>query len=130
MALLGGHIDAAIITPSSALAQVENGDIRLLGISSKQRSEYFPEVPTFKEQGFDLVESIWRGVMVKAGTPQHVIDVLTSATAQITRVAEWKEFSRLNLQQSVDISIAGMKKLVTEEVTADRSFLEHNGFLK
>ena len=63
LALLGGHIDVAIMTPSSAPAQIRNGDIRLLGISSVRRTEYFPDVPTFKEQGYDVVEAIWRGVM-------------------------------------------------------------------
>ena len=56
LALLGAHIDVAVITPSSALAQIQNGDIRLLGISSAGRDEYFPDIPTFKEQGFDVVE--------------------------------------------------------------------------
>jgi putative tricarboxylic transport membrane protein len=130
LALLGGHIDAAVITPSSALAQIESGDIRLLGISSKTRSEYFADVPTFKEQGFDVVETIWRGVMVKTGTPQSVIDVLTSAIAKVTQTAEWKEFSRINLQSSVDISLAGMQNLVIGEVASDRAFLENSGFLK
>src|SRR6202043_2530771 len=77
VALLGGHIDVAIMTPSSALAEVRNGDIRLLGISSEGRDEYFPDVPTFREQGYEVVASIWRGVMLKAGTPQPVIDPLT-----------------------------------------------------
>jgi tripartite-type tricarboxylate transporter receptor subunit TctC len=130
LALLGGHIDAAVITPSSALAQIENGDIRLLGISSAQRNEYLPEIPTFKEQGFDVVEAIWRGVMVKAGTPRSVIDVLTSAVARVTQTAEWKEFSRINLQSSFDISLADMHKLVIDEISSDRAFLENNGFLK
>ena len=57
-ALLGGHIDVAVITPSSALAQLQNGDIRLLGISSDGRDPYFPDVPTFKEQGLGVVERI------------------------------------------------------------------------
>ncbi len=130
LALLGGHIDAAVITPSSALAQIENRDIRLLGISSMHRSEYFPEVPTFKEQGFDVVETIWRGVMVKAGTPQSVIDVLRSAIARVIQTAEWKEFSRINLQSYIDISLAEMQKQVIDEVRSDRVFLEGNGFLK
>ena len=76
LSLLGGHIDVAIMTPSSALAQIKNGDIRLLGISSAERNEYFPNVPTFKEQGYDVVASIWRSVMVKAGTPKDIIDTL------------------------------------------------------
>jgi putative tricarboxylic transport membrane protein len=130
LALLGGHIDVAVITPSSALAQIQNGDLRLLAISSAQRDEYFPDIPTFKEQGFDVVETIWRGVMVKAGTPQAVIDVLTAAIEKVKQTREWKDFSRLNLQSSPNISLEDMRKLVAGEISSDRAFLESGGFLK
>ena len=123
LALMGGHIDVAIMTPSSALAQVKNGDIRLLGISSEKRDEYFPNVPTFREQGYDVVASIWRGVMVKKGTPQPVIDTLLSALGKMKQTEEWQRFSRQNMQNSVDISLADMQKKVREEVAEDREFL-------
>ena len=128
LALLGGHIDVAVITPSSALAQIQNGDIRLLGISSAQRDGHLPDIPTFKEQGFEVVESIWRGVMVKAGTPQSVIDVLTSSIEKVKQTQEWKEFSRQNLQSSVNITLEDMQRLVADEIRSDRKFLESNGF--
>jgi len=130
LALLGGHIDVAVITPSSALAQIQNGDIRLLGISSGGRDEYFPDIATFSEQGFDVVESIWRGVMVKAGTPRSVVDVLTSAIERVRQTQEWRNFSKLNLQSQVNISLEDMQKLVAHEIRSDRAFLESSGFLK
>jgi putative tricarboxylic transport membrane protein len=130
LALLGGHIDVAIMTPSSALAQIQNGDIRLLAISSAERDQYFPEVPTFREQGYDVVETIWRGVMVKAGTPRPVLDTLIAAIDKIKRTREWKEFSKTNLQSDFDISLDGMQTLVAKEIKADRAFLEHNGLVR
>lgn len=130
LALMGGHIDVAIMTPSSALAQVKNGDIRLLGISSEKRDEYFPDVPTFKEQGYDVVASIWRGVMVKKGTPQPVIDALLSAIGKMKQTDEWQRFSRQNMQNSVDISLADMQKKVRDEVAQDRGFLVSTGLKK
>jgi putative tricarboxylic transport membrane protein len=130
LALLGGHIDVAVITPSSAPAQIQSGDIRLLGISSAQRDAYFPDIPTFKEQGLNVVETIWRGVMVKAGTPPAVINVLTAAIAKVKETQEWKDFSRLNLQSSLDVSLEDMQKLVAAEIRSDRAFLESGGFLR
>jgi putative tricarboxylic transport membrane protein len=127
MALLGGHIDAAVLTPSSALAQIGSGDIRLLGISSAGRDPYFPAVATFKEQGLDVVESIWRSVMVKVGTPRATIETLASALDAIKQSGEWKEFSRINLQSAMEISLDGMQRLVANEIASDRAFLEHNG---
>jgi tripartite-type tricarboxylate transporter receptor subunit TctC len=118
LALLGGHIDVAIMTPSSAPAQIRNGDIRLLGISSVRRTEYFPDVPTFKEQGYDVVEAIWRGVMVKAETPRTVVDALVSAIETVKQTQEWKDVARTNLQSPVSISLDEMQRRVADEVAA------------
>jgi putative tricarboxylic transport membrane protein len=130
MALLGGHIDVAVLTPTSALAQIQNGDLRLIGISSERRDLYFPDVPTFKEQGFDVVERIWRGVMLKAGTPRPVIDTLVSAIDKMKQTDEWKDFSRINLQSAMEVSLDGMQALVASEISSDRAFLKSSGLLK
>jgi putative tricarboxylic transport membrane protein len=130
VALLGGHIDVAVMTPSSALTQISNGDLRLLGISSAQRSEYFPDVPTFKEQGYDVVESIWRGVMVKAGTPKDVTDTLISATDKMKQTEQWKDFSKLNMQSPVTVSLDAMQAQVRTEIVSYRAFLEASGLRK
>jgi putative tricarboxylic transport membrane protein len=130
LALLGGHIDVAVMTPSSALAQIKSGDLRLLGISSAERNEYFPDVPTFKEQGYNVVESIWRGIMVKAGTPKDVIDKLMATIEKMKQTKEWQDFSRLNMQSSVAISLDDMQKKVRDEVAADRAFLQSTGIRK
>ena len=76
--------------------------LRLLGISSAERNEYFPDVPTFKEQGYDVAASIWRGVMVKAGTPQPIVDKLNAALDTMKKTEEWQKFSQLNMQSSVN----------------------------
>ncbi len=130
LALLGGHIDVAILTPSSALGAIQSGDIRLLGISSDGRDQYFPDVPTFKEQGYDIVETIWRGVMVKAGTPQPVVNALIAALDTMKQTEEWKAFSRQNLQSPIEISLDAMQQKVRAEVAADRTFLEDTGIRK
>jgi len=130
LALLGGHIDVAILTPSSALAQVKNDEIRLLGISSTQRDKYFPNVPTFKEQGYNVVASLWRGIMVRTGTPQPVVDTLAGAIDKMKQSDEWKKFSQLNMQSDVNISLADMQKQVRREVHDDREFLEATGLRK
>jgi tripartite-type tricarboxylate transporter receptor subunit TctC len=130
LALLGGHIDVAVMTPSSALAQIKNGDLRLLGISSGERNEYFPDVPTFKEQGYDVVESIWRGIMVKAGTPKDIVDSLMAAIEKMKQTKEWQDFSKLNMQSSMNISLDDMQKKVRDEVASDRDFLQSTGIRK
>jgi len=130
IALLGGHIDVAVMTPSSGLAQLKSGEIRLLGISSTGRNEYFPDVPTFKEQGYDVAEEIWRSVMVKAGTPRSVLDTLMSAVDKMKATKQWQEFSTLNMQSSMAISLDDMQARVRAEIASNREFLVSAGLRK
>lgn len=130
LALLGGHLDAAVLTPSSATAQLDSGEFRLLGISSDERSEYFPDVPTFEEQGYPVVESIWRGIMVRAGTPDSVVDKLIESVEAVQATSEWKEFMRNNMQSSLSRDIEQMQEQVRNEVESRRTFLKENGYLQ
>lgn len=129
-ALMGDHIDVAIMTPSSATGQVKSGDIRLLAISTASRDPYFPNVPTFKEQGYDVVESIWRGVMVKKGTPPDIIATLAAAIDRVEATAEWQKFMQLNMQSPLHYSVDQMQDLVRNEVTSRREFLKKIGVAK
>jgi tripartite-type tricarboxylate transporter receptor subunit TctC len=129
-ALLGRHIDVAVMTPSSALAQVQSGDIRLLAISTAARDPYFPSVPTFREQGFDVVESIWRGVMVKKGTPAAAIQALNAAIDKAQATQEWQRFMKTNLQTPMRKSTDEMQALVRAEVDSRRDFLKTIGVAK
>ncbi|MBS0318972.1 MAG: tripartite tricarboxylate transporter substrate binding protein [Proteobacteria bacterium] len=126
-ALLGGHIDVAIMTPSSATGQIKAGDLRLLAISTASRDHFFPDVPTFKEQGFDVVESIWRGVMVKAGTPPDVLATLNAAFDRIEASAEWQKFMQTNMQSPLHKSTADMQAQFRDEVTSRHAFLKSIG---
>lgn len=130
IALLGGHINVAVMTPSSGLAQIKSGEIRLLGISSPGRNEYFPNVPTFKEQGYDVVEELWRSVMVKAGTPKPVVDTLMAATDKMKTTRQWQDFSTLNMQSSMTISLDAMQAKVRADIAANREFLTSAGLRK
>jgi len=128
--LLGGHIDVAVMTPSSGLSQVQSGEIRLLGISTEKRSPYFPDVPTFKEKGYDVVEMLWRGVMVKKGTPQEVIDRLNQAFDKVVQTDEWKKYMRDFQQEDFNLGSQELTALVNREISDRRAFLEQGGFIK
>jgi tripartite-type tricarboxylate transporter receptor subunit TctC len=130
LAVLGGHLDVAFMTPSSALSQVDNGDIRLLGIALDERSPYYPNVPTLKEQGFDISEVLWRGVMMKAGAPRPVVDRLQTAIDAALSSEEWKKYRADNRQEPRDIREGDMARVIEREVEASRDFLQSAGFIK
>lgn len=75
-ALLGGHIEVAMMSQSAASAFL--GEFRTIGITSEERSPAMPDVPTFREQGFDLVAGTIHMVAAPAGTPDEVAAALSA----------------------------------------------------
>lgn len=130
LGLLGKHIDAAMMTPSTGLAQVKSGEIRLLGVTTAERSPFMPEAPTFKEQGFDLEGSIWRGIAVKAGTPDDVVAAIQSAIDKVTASEEWKTFQKEQFQDSPNWAEAEFTERVQHDLAEQTEFLKAMGFVQ
>lgn len=130
LALLGNHIDAAMMTPSTGLAQVKNGEIRLLGVTTAERSPFLPDAPTFKEQGYDLEGSIWRGIAVKAGTPDDVVAAIQSAIDKVTASEEWKTFQQEQFQDSPDWAEVEFTDRVQKDLAEQAEFLKAAGFVQ
>lgn len=69
--LLGGHVTA--LMSYSTMAVQHKGKFRPLAIMSDERMSVLPDVPTFKELGYDLVEGAYRGVAAPPGTPDDIV---------------------------------------------------------
>jgi tripartite-type tricarboxylate transporter receptor subunit TctC len=84
--VLGGQLDGLFGDVPTVIAQIRAGKLKALAATSQERSEIFPEVPTFVEQGFaDTVGNQWAGVLAPALTPPAVIAKLNAAlTAALT----------------------------------------------
>ena len=91
-AVAGGHVDAAATNPGNVKPMIAAGKVRVLAVSSEQRLADFPEVPTYREKGWDVVRYQWRGIMAKAGTPGPVIERLANAMQKAQQTAEWKSY--------------------------------------
>lgn len=77
MALLGDHAAMGILNISEVAAFQEQ--INILGIAAEERSDFAPDVPTFKEQGGEFVNGAMRGFVAPAGRPQDVEQKLIAA---------------------------------------------------
>lgn len=90
-AVAAGHVDFAMNVESLINPFVESGDLKWLAVSSEERHESLPDVPTFLELGVDLVASSWVGLKVPADTPTEVVEILSDA---LTSAVESKEFAQ------------------------------------
>jgi tripartite-type tricarboxylate transporter receptor subunit TctC len=78
-AALGGHIQVLGANISEVAAEAKAETIRVLGVMAPERSRFLPNVATFKEQGFNQVWSVSRGIAAPAGLPGDVQAKLTHA---------------------------------------------------
>jgi len=78
--ILAGRLDGLFGDVPTVMAQVQAGKLKALAATSTQRSDIFPDVATFVEQGFaGVVGDNWAGVLAPAGTPQPVIAKFNAA---------------------------------------------------
>jgi len=75
-ALRGGHVDATVAKISEVAALVNSGELRILASFTEERLENFPDVPTMKEKGFDILFGSARALVAPKGTPQEIIDYI------------------------------------------------------
>src|SRR5262249_2753065 len=75
-AVLGGNVNFFMSPTSITLPHIRAGKVRALAVSSAQRVKALPDVPTFKEEGYDLEYYFWVGIFAPKGTPTHIINTL------------------------------------------------------
>jgi tripartite-type tricarboxylate transporter receptor subunit TctC len=78
-ALLGGQIDIHGTSITGSLPYIQAGKLRVLGVMDTQRLSQVPDAPTFQEQGFDMVATLWYSLSVPSGTPNEAIVRLNKA---------------------------------------------------
>jgi tripartite-type tricarboxylate transporter receptor subunit TctC len=114
--ILGGHIDVFFIGTQIALPLVQEGKIRALAVTGKERWKGMPDVPTMQEQGFpDFNVVNWFGAWLPAAAPTEVVTRLHSEIGRALKDPEvQKEFDILGLR-SVGSSPDDFAKFVAKE---------------
>lgn len=99
-AMLGGHVSATWLNPAEGLEQLKAKKIRALAVTSTQRIPILPDVPTFRELGYDVVWDQYRGVGMPPGVPADTIQTMWNAFQRLCRSQKWqKEYIEPNVLQ-------------------------------
>jgi tripartite-type tricarboxylate transporter receptor subunit TctC len=93
-ALLGGHTDFIVAGVPELQGVVRGGAVRMIGLMSDARSSAFPDVPTAREQGIDLVFEAWGGFMVPKGVPAERKALLSQSILQAFDDPPFREYCR------------------------------------
>jgi tripartite-type tricarboxylate transporter receptor subunit TctC len=74
MDVVAGHLRFGSMTWTTASGQISAGTVVPLAVSSDKRLADFPDIPTFKESGYDLVSTTWFSLSAPAGLPKEIVD--------------------------------------------------------
>ena len=100
-AVMGGHVDVAITPVGGAAAQMQAGRTRVIAVTSPQRlASAFSSVPTWKEQGVDIVFSSFRGVIGPKGMSADQIAYWEEVLTKVVQTEEWKRDMEKNYWES------------------------------
>lgn len=90
-ALISGEIPAAVLPIADIGGLAKSGKARLLAVSGAKRSPQYPDVPTFKESGYDIEGSAWYALFAPAGTPKEAVDKLAKAAIAAVQQDDFKQ---------------------------------------
>ncbi|MGV3654714.1 MAG: Bug family tripartite tricarboxylate transporter substrate binding protein [Noviherbaspirillum sp.] len=84
--LLGGHVPMMFDSMIAIMPHIKSGKVKPIAVTSAKRSALLPDVPTFAELGYPVMESYaWYGFFAPAKTPKDVIDKLNAATQKVMK---------------------------------------------
>ncbi len=100
-ALLGGHVEITMAAPEEAQAQYAAGQINLLALTSDERTDLFPDVPTLKELGHDVYLENQKGIVGPASMPDDVYQYLHDTFKKGMDSPVWQKMAaKLKLETS------------------------------
>jgi tripartite-type tricarboxylate transporter receptor subunit TctC len=127
--LAGGHIAFSVQTVSSAASMVRGGTLRALAHTNKERLPDFPDIPTFKEHGYDMVALLWFSLSGPANLPK---DITEKVNAEINRAVQTPEVAaRLRRDGLIadPMSVEEFNKFIDAEIAVWKPGMERAGLL-
>ena len=128
IALLGGETDVSIVSIVSVGAHVKSGRLRALGVTSMQRSQTMPNLPSIAEQGvpgFDYISFF--GFVAPAGTPAAIVNKLSSELARTIHNRELADKLKDDGAEPVGGTPDEFRQFIAAEVPRWRKIVQDNG---
>lgn len=130
-AVLGGHIDVAVIGAVNAIAHVSNGRMRVLGVAAPQRlTGVLASAPTWREQGVNVVSGSWRGIFAPKALTASQVAYWESALRKVAEAPDWKGDLEKNFWTDHFVTGAQLRKELEQEYAAEKAVLVDLGLAK
>jgi putative tricarboxylic transport membrane protein len=128
-ALLGGKVTAGISGVAEYDGQIKSGKLRAIGVTSAKRIPGV-DIPTFKEQGIDLVIANWRSVVAPPGITPEQKKNLTELVSKMVNSTAWKDVLKQRGWDDAFMAGDAFEKFLKDEQTRVNNVLKSVGLVK
>ncbi len=125
--MLSGSATAGISGISEIKPQIDAGKLRPLAVSSAERVDLLPKVPTLKESGIDVELTNWRGVVAPKGITKEQQKALEDLLVRMTKTKRWQEALKREGWGDVTLAGPGFEKFVDSETTRINAVIKDLG---
>jgi tripartite-type tricarboxylate transporter receptor subunit TctC len=116
-AIASGEVEIVIASSSALLPQRDSGRIRILGVTSLEKSPLFPDLPTIASQGAPGYEyQLWWGTFAPAGMSPERLNFIHSTISKIVASADMKKFLDTQGAEAWQLPLAQMPDLLPKEI--------------
>ena len=130
-ALLGGHVDAIMTSLPNLVRHVQSGAVRVVAISAPQRvGGAFAAVPTWREQGVDVLMSGWRGVIAPKGITPGQVAYWEGVFNGLSQTDEWKQELARNFWHGTQLTAAASHDYLAHQYGEFQKILNELGMAK
>ncbi|WP_352403000.1 tripartite tricarboxylate transporter substrate binding protein [Pyramidobacter sp.] len=117
-AMLGGHVNLTVVSPSELSEQVRSGEVSYLLTLAAKRLEEYPALPIGFEKGVEVADGSWRGIVAPKGTPEDVIAKIEDAFVKTFHDPKFAEaYGKAGLPSNMWMNREDFTKQVEEQKT-------------
>jgi tripartite-type tricarboxylate transporter receptor subunit TctC len=128
--ILSGTLDFGSLTASTVMGGIDSGNLRALAVGTDKRLAKYPELPTFRELGFDISPIAWMAISGPAGMSRELQASLSKQFIEILARPRVKQVLELELIQPIAMSPEELTAFIGSDIKAWAPLVESLGLSK
>lgn len=128
LAILQGDVQFACVPAVAVIPQVKAGKLRTLAVSTAERSQLTPDIPTMKEAGLPEIENLaWMALMAPASTPTEIVQKMNQEVNAVLAMPEVKEKLHAQYMEPIGGSVQQLQQFMQKELRVMTPVIKRTG---
>jgi tripartite-type tricarboxylate transporter receptor subunit TctC len=115
-ALLRGDVQIVCLPAISVTPQLASGEVKILAVSTAERSALLPGIPTLKEAGIDVEADAWMGLIAPAKTPEAIVARIAREVAEVITAPDIRDKLKSQLMEPIPTSPAEFRARIDADI--------------